>query len=348
MQKISFVKFKQRIMSRRAVRSALTDFVILTVIALFAGYLINVDFRSQTAGANPGSASYSARAALSAGQREDLRRLTMFRLARQADIKAGIIGLKTKESILALSQWLHLVVIQNQVRYSPAKISQYHDEVQMYREAKLFEISPEQSRQISAAREAQFSAAWRKLLKLNLKASWINFDSGLQMAGLQLQTKINPSLAGYSVTARGNTGQVLRWAEPILAVAEKYRLEPALVAAVVEQESGGSPNVISPAGAIGLMQLMPQTARGLGVNPFNPAENLDGGAHYLRIQLDRFGNLTDALTAYNAGPGRVGRALFPETAHYVQNVPALISKFRPLFRKQSRLIDLKPWLPAHN
>lgn len=106
------------------------------------------------------------------------------------------------------------------------------------------------------------------------------------------------------------------------AAAEKYGLSPQLLAAVASAESGFDKNAVSAAGAIGLMQLMPATARSLGVDPRDPAQNLMGGAAYLRAQLDRFdGNLDLALAAYNAGPGRVeqygGMPPFQETRTYV-------------------------------
>ena len=101
----------------------------------------------------------------------------------------------------------------------------------------------------------------------------------------------------------------------------RYQLPQGLLAAVAQQESGMRPDAVSPAGAVGLMQLMPGTARELGVDPRDPAQAVDGAARYLRTQLDAFGSLDLALAAYNAGPGNVrkhgGVPPFAETRSYV-------------------------------
>lgn len=123
--------------------------------------------------------------------------------------------------------------------------------------------------------------------------------------------------------------RVLRWQREIEVAAKKYSLEPSLIAAVIEQESGGDPNSVSPMGA-GLMQLMPSTAKFLNVDPYDPAQCIDGGAHYLQMQLKEFGNIPEALAAYNAGPGNVKNnswSNISETSNYVQRVPLLISKY---------------------
>ena len=110
----------------------------------------------------------------------------------------------------------------------------------------------------------------------------------------------------------------------------RYDLSPALIEAVVWQESRWRANAVSPAGARGLAQLMPGTARDLGVNPDDPIANLEGGARYLREQLNRFdGDLEKALAAYNAGPGRVQRAngvpAIRETQNYVTSIMGRLS-----------------------
>jgi soluble lytic murein transglycosylase-like protein len=108
--------------------------------------------------------------------------------------------------------------------------------------------------------------------------------------------------------------------------AERHKVDPALVKAVISTESGWNPRAISPKGAVGLMQLIPGTAQRFGVdNRFDPAQNVEGGTMYLRSLLDRYnGDLTKSLAAYNAGEGAVDRTggvpQFPETQRYVQKV----------------------------
>ncbi|WP_421384208.1 lytic transglycosylase domain-containing protein [Bacillus salacetis] len=112
----------------------------------------------------------------------------------------------------------------------------------------------------------------------------------------------------------------------ISRAAEKYSLPKKLISAVISQESSFNPNAVSHAGASGLMQLMPSTARSLGVTDvFNPEQNVFAGTKYLKQMMDKYeGNLELALAAYNAGPGNVdkfnGVPPFKETMQYVQKV----------------------------
>jgi hypothetical protein len=114
--------------------------------------------------------------------------------------------------------------------------------------------------------------------------------------------------------------------ELILPAATKYGVEPELVAAVIWAESSGDPNAVSTRGAQGLMQLMPETARELGVTRIlDPQENVEGGTRYLRRMLDAHeGDLSLALAAYNAGPEAVRRyggiPPYRETRAYVGRV----------------------------
>ena len=112
--------------------------------------------------------------------------------------------------------------------------------------------------------------------------------------------------------------------------ATSANISPNLLAALVWQESRWNPQALSPKGAMGLAQLMPATARWLGVNPADPNANLVGGARYLRMLLDQFdGNVEKALAAYNAGPGRVrsagGIPAIAETQNYVASIVRRVS-----------------------
>lgn len=114
-------------------------------------------------------------------------------------------------------------------------------------------------------------------------------------------------------------------ARTIHAAAAKYAVDPKLVSAVVEVESGGNQSAVSSAGAVGVMQLMPETAAGLGVNPYDMKSNVEGGTKYLREMLDTFdGDVKKAVAAYNAGPNAVkaygGIPPYAETQNYVNNV----------------------------
>jgi soluble lytic murein transglycosylase-like protein len=120
----------------------------------------------------------------------------------------------------------------------------------------------------------------------------------------------------------------------ITAAAQRNGLDPALLAGLIKQESGFNPNAGSPAGAQGLCQLMPGTARGLGVTDLHdPVQSIEGGAKYLAQQLKTFhGDVARALAAYNAGPGAVQRyggvPPYAETQNYVRAVQANAASFR--------------------
>ena len=131
----------------------------------------------------------------------------------------------------------------------------------------------------------------------------------------------------------------------ILYASSEYQVDPILITAVMEAESGFNFKSTSPVGAIGLMQLMPETASAIGVNPYNPLENVLGGAIYLRNQLDRFSGygkyaVTDVVAAYNAGAQAVinagGVPNYSETRQYVVNVANNYKKLLQMMGGDSR------------
>lgn len=127
------------------------------------------------------------------------------------------------------------------------------------------------------------------------------------------------SRGAVGLNISGDTNSLIKEA------AARYKVDPRLVAAVAQTESGGNQEAVSPAGAVGVMQLMPETAAGLGVNPYDKRQNIEGGAKYLRQMMDTFGgDVQKAVAAYNAGPQAVkeynGIPPYRETQDYVNKV----------------------------
>lgn len=134
---------------------------------------------------------------------------------------------------------------------------------------------------------------------------------------------------GTWTTQLPDAGQA--WAGAIEEAAVDAGLDPRLLAAMVWQESRFQEDAVSSSGAIGLAQLMPGTAAGLGADPWDPIQNLDGGARYLAWTIEEFGSIELGLAAYNAGPGRVREAGgIPNIAETQAYVPRVLDYYRQL------------------
>ncbi len=142
-------------------------------------------------------------------------------------------------------------------------------------------------------------------------------------------------LPAQTTPAVGPTGSALAgvpYADLFSRAANRHGVDASLLAAVAQQESSFNASAVSPAGAQGLMQFMPATAKGLGVNPLDPASAIDGAAKYLSSLTQQFGSTDLALAAYNAGPGTVTRyggiPPYPETQNYVRSVLTKAEAYR--------------------
>ena len=176
---------------------------------------------------------------------------------------------------------------------------------------------------IVAAATLPFSARADVLEVGPAGASWVAGGPSFPAA-----TRGPPDLdAGSEMPAVATPNQ---WRGKVAELSAVYDLSPTLIDAVIWQESRWNPAALSSAGARGLAQLMPTTARQLAVNADDPAANLEGGARYLRMQLDAFGgDIEKALAAYNAGPARVAQAggipRIRETQNYVAAILGRLS-----------------------
>lgn len=148
-----------------------------------------------------------------------------------------------------------------------------------------------------------------------------NGTNGVQTAKTTLPISVGTGYRAVSdlPAANGDLSTLVQ------AAAQKENVDPRLVNAIAQAESGGDQSAVSPVGAIGVMQLMPDTAAGLGVDPYDEKQNVEGGAKYLREMLDTFGgDVKKAVAAYNAGPAAVkaygGVPPYPETQEYVSRV----------------------------
>lgn len=163
-------------------------------------------------------------------------------------------------------------------------------------------------------RDTQFRSQ-SALLDTRLSSQYGNSDRLRPDFGDDAPLKLATPTPRYAGNYRG---QYLKTAK---AAAARHSVPEDLFLRLVQAESGWNPGAVSPKGATGLAQLMPETAALLGVDATNPEQNLEGGARYLRMMYERFGNWRLALAAYNAGPGAVDQhgdiPPYAETQNYV-------------------------------
>ena len=194
--------------------------------------------------------------------------------------------------------------------------------------ADVMEVSAEGTRWIAGApasvvaQEAQLALAEQTAA---LEAA--DFEGAMEMGAADLAFIPEHAVAHTHLSAAAVPAA---YQAKVAELAARFDLSPALIEALVWQESRWRAGAVSPVGARGLAQLMPGTARELGVDPSDPFANLEGGARYLRAQMDRFGgDVEKALAAYNAGPGRViksgGIPRIRETQLYVSAIMGRLS-----------------------
>ncbi|MCW2704852.1 MAG: Lytic transglycosylase catalytic [Blastococcus sp.] len=144
--------------------------------------------------------------------------------------------------------------------------------------------------------------------------------------------RVLPQQATASASTGGAALAGVPYADLFSRAASRYGVDASVLAAMANQESGFNSQAVSPAGAQGLMQFMPSTAAGLGVNPLDPNSAIDGAARYLSTLTKQFGSSDDALAAYNAGPGTVSRyggiPPYSETQNYVRSVMSKAEAYR--------------------
>ena len=179
--------------------------------------------------------------------------------------------------------------------------------------------------------EKQNTAVENQQAKIQSFENVLKNSTGVKFGDLLTRpvTKVNANIysaqaetGAEKISTREQIKNIVFWA------AKKHGVDEKLVNALIKQESGFNPNAKSKVGAMGLMQLMPATAKGLGVtNPMDPEQNVEGGVKYLKSMLNKYnGNVILALAAYNAGPGAVdkydGVPPYKETQNYVKSILA--------------------------
>ena len=205
------------------------------------------------------------------------------------------------------------------VRFAAGMVAGAFALVALPARADVMEIGPDGARWKAGAPAAVLAAEAAAALPSGEDAPQL---SALEAGIVPEHAVAHTHLSGGAVPAAYRT--------KVAELAARFDLSPALIEALVWQESRWRAGAVSPVGARGLAQLMPGTARDLGVDPNDPFANLEGGARYLRAQMDRFdGDVEKALAAYNAGPGRViksgGIPRIRETQLYVAAIMGRLS-----------------------
>lgn len=196
---------------------------------------------------------------------------------------------------------------------------------------------------VTGSSAAEFAA----LLQQAALQSATGGSSGSSLTSLtdasSLSNLLWQQLGGTAETYGGISGEITQtmptdYEDLIQTASAKYDVPVDLIKAVIDTESSFNPNVVSSAGAKGLMQLMDGTANGLGVSdPFDPAQNIDGGVRYLSYQLKRYnGEENMALAAYNAGPGRVNKLGVNNDAELMANLSGLPKETQAYIAKIER------------
>jgi soluble lytic murein transglycosylase-like protein len=178
--------------------------------------------------------------------------------------------------------------------------------------------SPVTAEVFSSKSRSKLFASQKKLLDTRASSQ---YAASVRLKPTRVTTPTKWDLPKYGGKYKGQYHSMAREA------ARRHAIPEDLFLRLVQQESGWNPAAKSHKGALGLAQLMPETARVLRVNPHDPYQNLDGGARYLKLQYRAFGNWKLALAAYNAGPGAVkkygGIPPFKETKNYVKVIAGL-------------------------
>lgn len=201
-------------------------------------------------------------------------------------------------------------------------------EIRQHVQALETQINPPK---VETSVEAKFAQVLKESKDENVKFRMTNdarFEAVKKLPQLGELTSLNKTSEINKTDKTNLFADKAQLKEMITKTAQKYGVDPKLIHAVVKQESAFNPKATSHCGAMGLMQLMPATAKGLGVkDAYNPVQNVDGGVRYLKSMLEKYnGNVILALAAYNAGPGAVDKyddvPPYKETQNYVKNILA--------------------------